>query len=369
MKGVSVMKSKAMVLEAPGKMSLKVFDVPETGPVDALLKVEMVGVCGSDVGMYHGKKSRKPRPFPIIMGHEMVGEIAEIGETAAEYHGVQKGDRVIVEYAFGCGHCRNCRMGKYVQCESQFCYGSMISCDDPKHLWGAYSEYLYIAPHANVHKIGRDVPLEAAVLISAVLGNAIRWLRIIGGVTIGDTVVIEGPGQQGLAGVVAARESGAANIIVTGTSVDTARMELAREFGATYCCNIDTEDPVELVRDITGGDMADVVMEVSGHPQGLITSFDLVGRGGTIVMPGLYGMDTEIPLMMDKVIYKEVKLLGTFSHNMVSVIPAIKLVESKKYALEKMVTHRFPLAEAETAVRVAAREVAGEDPIKVVIVP
>ena len=260
-------------------------------------------------------------------------------------------------------------MGKYVQCGSQLCYGSMISCNDPKHLWGAYSEYLYIASHANVHKISRDVPLEAAVLISAVLGNAIRWLRIIGGVTIGDTVVIEGPGQQGLTGVVAARESGAAQIIVTGSSVDTSRMELAREFGATYCCNIDTEDPVELVRDITGGEMADVVMEVSGHPQGLITSFDLVGRGGTIVMPGLYGMDTEIPLMMDKVIYKGLKLLGTFSHNMVSVIPAIKLVESKKYALEKMVTHRFPLAEAETAVRVAAREVAGEDPIKVVIVP
>lgn len=363
------MKSKAMVLEAPGRMSLKVFDVPAIGPGDALLKVEMVGVCGSDVGMYHGKKSRKPRPFPIIMGHEMVGEVAEIGDEAALRHGVRKGDRVIVEYAFGCGYCNNCRMGKYVQCESQFCYGSMISCNDPKHLWGAYSEYLYIAPNAVVHRIDRDVPPESAVLISAVLGNAIRWLRIIGGVSIGDTVVIEGPGQQGLAGVVAARESGASNIIVTGTSVDESRMALAREFGATCCCNIDKEDPLQVVSDITGGTMADVVMEVSGRPQGLVTSFDLVGRGGTIVMPGLYGMDTEIPLMMDKVIYKEVRLLGAFSHNMTSVIPAIKLVESKKYALEKMVTHRFPLEEAEKAVRVAGREIEGEDPIKVVIVP
>lgn len=363
------MKSKAMVLEAPGKMSLQEFDIPEIGPEDALLKVEMVGVCGSDVGMYHGKKTRKPRPFPIIMGHEIVGEIAEIGEAAACSHGVQKGDRVIVEYAFGCGHCNNCLMGKYVQCESQFCYGSMISCNDSKHLWGAYSEYLYVAPHAVVHKISRDIPLESAVLISAVLGNAIRWLRIIGEVTIGDTVVIQGPGQQGLAGVVTARESGAANIIVIGTSIDESRMKLAREFGATYCCNIDKEDPLEVVKHITHGTMANIVMEVSGRPQGLIASLDLVGRGGTIVVPGMYGMDTEIPLMMDKIVYKEAKLLGVFSHNITSVIPAIKLVESQKYALEKMVTHRYPLEKAELAVRVAGREIKGEDPIKVVIVP
>jgi alcohol dehydrogenase len=358
-----------MVLEAPGKMTLQTFDAPEIGPEDGLLKVEMVGVCGSDVGMYHGKKSRKPRPFPIIMGHEMVGKIAEIGNLAAEYHGVQKGDRVIIEYAFGCGHCKNCLMGKYVQCESQSCYGSMISSNDPKHLWGAYGEYMYIAPRAMVHKIGKNISPESAVLISAVLGNAIRWLRIKGGVSMGDTVVIEGPGQQGLAGVIVARESGASNIIITGMSADAARMTLAREFGATYCCNIEKENPMEVVSDITRGEMADIVLDVTGHPQGLISSLDLVGSGGTIIVPGLYGMDQQIPLMIDKLIYKEIKLQGVFSHDIASVIPAIKLVESEKYPLKKMVTHRFPLDEAETAVKVAAGEIGGEYPIKVVIIP
>jgi len=331
--------------------------------------VQMVGVCGSDPGIYRGKEGRQPRPYPIIMGHEMVGEIAEIGEVAASSHKVQKGDRVIVEYAFGCGHCEACLKGYYTRCESNLCYGSMISCKDSPYLWGAYAEYMHIAPRAMVHKISKTLPDEVAILISAVLGNAIRWLRIKGGVSAGDTVVIEGPGQQGLAGVIVARESGASNIIITGMSVDEARMELAKEFGATYCCNVEREDPMKVVSEITEGKMANIVLEVTGHPEGLISSVDLVGDGGTIVMPGLYGLDKEIPLIMDKVIYKEVTMLGVFSHNFSSVIPAIKLAESRKYPLERMVTHRFPLNEAEKAVQLAGGEIEDEYPVKVVIEP
>jgi len=363
------MKVKAMVLEAPGKMSLRTFDTPDIGPEDGLLKVQMVGVCGSDPGIYHGKVGRNPQPYPIIMGHEIVGEIAEIGETAVSRHNVKKGDRVIVEYAFGCGHCKPCMKGDYPRCVSNLCYGSMISCKDSPYLWGAYSEYMYIAPRAKVHRISKTLPDETAVLISAVLGNAIRWLRIKGGVSIGDTVVIQGPGQQGLAGVIVARESGASNIIVTGLSVDEARMELAREFGATYCCNIEREDPLKTVREITGGRMADIVFEATGRPEGLPVSLDLVGDGGKIIMPGLYGLDREIPLAMDKAIYKEVTILGVFSHNYSSVIPAIELAESGKYPLEKMVTHRFPLTEAEKAVKLVAGEIENENPVKVVIEP
>jgi len=363
------MKSRAMVLEAPRKMSLRTFEIPDIGPEDALLKVKMVGVCGSDPGIYQGKKSRQPRPYPIIMGHEMVGEIAEIGAQAARNHRVQKGDRVIVEYAFPCGHCRDCLEGNYTRCESALCYGSMISCRETPYLWGAYSEYMYIAPNAVVHKISRTLPDEAAVLVSAVLGNAIRWLRIKGNVSIGDTVVIQGPGQQGLAGVIVARESGASNIIVTGMSRDEHRMALAREFGATYCCDIEKEDAVKVVSDITDGKMADVVLEVTGNPASLSKSVDLVGGGGRIIMPGLYGLDKEIPIAMDRVIYKEASLLGVFSHNITSVLPAIKLAESRKYPLERMVTQRFPLAEAEKAVQLAGGEILNQYPIKVVIEP
>jgi len=363
------MKARAMVLEAPRKMSLRMFPLPDIGPDEGLLKVEMVGVCGSDPGIYHGKKGRKPRPYPIILGHEVVGEVAEIGDVAARNHGVQKGDRVIIEYAFGCGHCEACLKGNYTRCESNLCYGSMISCKDPPHLWGGYAEYMYIHPRAMVHKISKDLPTEAAILVSATLGNAIRWLRQKGGVSIGDNVVILGPGQQGLGGVIVARESGACNVVIAGRSVDETRLALAKEFGATHCCNIDEENLLELVSEITGGKMADIVMDTTGNPQGLIASLDLVGSGGTIIVPGLYGMDKEIPLIMDKVVYKEVRILGVFSQDVSSVIPAIKLAESRKYPLEKMVTHYFTLEDAERAVQVAGGEIEGEYPIKVVIIP
>ena len=190
-----MMISKAVVLEAPGRMVLEEFPLPEIGPEESLLKVDMVGVCGSDVGMYRGKATRAPRPYPIIMGHEIFGTIAEMGEEASKKYGIKIGDRAIVEYAFGCGECFHCIRGDYIHCESYLTYGSMISCKEPPHLWGAYSEYLYLPPRARVHKVSHDLLPEVGVLICAVLGNGIRWLQMIGGVSHGDTVVIQGPGQ------------------------------------------------------------------------------------------------------------------------------------------------------------------------------
>jgi alcohol dehydrogenase len=361
--------SKAMVLEGPGRMTLREFPLPEIGPEEGLLRVEMVGVCSSDVGMYKGKVSRAPRPYPIIMGHEIFGIIFKIGEEASRRHGMKEGDRAIVEYAFGCGECSYCLRGEYIHCQSLLTYGSMISCKEPPHLWGAYSEYLYLAPKAMVHKVKENLLPDVGVLICAVLGNAIRWLSMIGGIFPGDTVVIQGPGQQGLAGVVVAKEAGAGKIIITGMTRDRIRFELAKTFGADEIINVEKADPFEAVQGMTQGRMADIVMDVTGNPKGAVTAIDLVKKKGTVIFPGLYGMDKEIPLILDKIVYKELRVQGVFSHDFRSVIPAIHLAESGKYPLEKMVTHRYPLKEAEKAVRVAGGEMKGEDPIKVVIVP
>ena len=220
-----------------------------------------------------------------------------------------------------------------------------------------------------IHKVREDLSPAVGVLICAVLGNAIRWLRMIGGVSFGDTVVIEGPGQQGLAGVIIAKEAGAGKVIVTGMRKDRTRFDLAKCFGADETINVEQTNPVEAIMEMTYGRMADIVMDVTGNPKGASTAVDLVKKKGTVILPGLYGMDKEIPLFLDKVVYKEARLQGVFSHDFRSVIPALRLAESGKYPLEKMVTHRFPLEEAERAVKVAGGEIEREDPIKVVITP
>jgi alcohol dehydrogenase len=191
----------------------------------------------------------------------------------------------------------------------------------------------------------------------------------IAGVSHGDTVVIEGPGQQGLAGVIVAKEAGAEKIIVTGMTKDRARFKLAKTFGAGEIIDVGKVDPLERVKEITQGRMADLVMDVTGNPKGCVMAIDLVKKKGTVILPGLYGMDKEIPLVIDKIVFKEVRVQGVFSHDFRSVLPAIQLAESGRYPLEKMVTHRFPLEEAEKAVRLAGGEIEGEDPIKVVIIP
>jgi len=361
--------SKAAVLEGVGKISIKIFPLPAIRDDDALLKVEMVGICGSDVGMYNGKTKRVQQYFPIILGHEIVGHIEDAGDLFCDRHGVQRGDRVIAEFTFGCGFCEACIVGNYRLCVQKGRYGSYVSCNTPPHLWGGYSEFLYLPPRAMVHKISRDIPGEAAVVVTAVLGNAIRWVSQKGGVSVGDTVVVEGPGPQGLTAIVAARESGASKIIVTGLTRDGVRLKAARMMGADHIVEVDREDPVEKVALITGGRMADVVIDVTGSTQGARTALDLLKPGGTFVMPGTYGTGVEVPLHLDKIVLNEIRILGVYSHDTNSVTPAVKLMEGRKYPFEKLVTHRFDLEHAELGIQTVAGTVEGELAVKAVILP
>lgn len=361
-------QSRAVVLTAPRTLEIRTYDLPAIGEEDGLLEVELVGICGSDPGIYGGRPTRGPRPYPIILGHEIVGRVAKMGKAAQRRHGVTEGDRVVLEYAFSCGSCDSCIAGNYTICERNYTYGSMISCEDPPHLFGGYSDYVYIHPRAMVHKIGEEISPEVGVLVCAVLGNGIRWLRQIGGVSVGDSVAIVGPGQQGLAGVAVAKESGANPIIVIGLSRDKSRLEMARRFGADFSINGDEEDPVETVAEITGGKMAEVVMDVSGNPAGAELALFLAGRRGTIVLPGIYKRK-KASLDLDHAVVNEIKLVGVFSHDFRAVRPAIKMARQGKYPFGEMISHRFPLEEAERALHLVGGEVEGEMPLKVLLDP
>ncbi|QTA92923.1 zinc-dependent alcohol dehydrogenase [Desulfonema magnum] len=359
--------SRAMVLTGPRKMEMQTFHLPEIGENDGLLEVELAGVCGSDPGIYRGVPTHGPRPFPLIMGHEIVGRVAKMGKTAQKRLGVAEGDRVVIEYAFGCGMCESCLTGAYSTCENKYFYGSMISCLESPHLFGAYSEYLYIHPQAKVHKIGDEISPEIGVLICAVLGNGIRWLRRIGGVSVGDTVAIIGPGQQGLAAAAVARESGANPIYVIGLSRDKDRLDMARRFGAHRTINADEENPWKVISDETHGRLADVVTDLSGNPAGAELALSLAGKKATVVLPGIY-KGKKATLNLDHAVLNEIKIFGAYSQNFQSVRAAIKMVCQARYPFEEMITHRFPLKDAEQAVRMAAGE-EKEIPVKVVIEP
>lgn len=357
---------RAVVLEAPGRLTVRELPVPDVGPDDALLRIELAGVSGTDYQWYRGIVHL---PMPIILGHQILGRIARIGERAAGRYHVDVGDRVVVQSSIRCEACEYCIRGDYQFCENRRSYGTTTPVTVPPGLWGAYAEYLYLAPGSLVHKIGEVVPAEVAVMTCAVIANTIGWVRQIGQVSVGDTVVVQGVGQEGLAAVVAARESGAALVVATGLSRDAERFVLARELGAHVTVDVEWEDPVEVVRDLTRGRMADVVVELSGSPRAIVLSIDLVRKMGTIVQAGLTHDDTGVTLPVNRIAFKQIRFQGVLTHQIRYVLPALRLIESGRYPLHKLVTHRFPMREAEQALLAVGGEVPGEYPIKAVLRP
>lgn len=361
-------KEISAVLERPRKISIRKFPIPEVKKEGLLLKVEAVGVCGSDVEMYIGAKfgGSFKTPFPIIMGHEVVGKIVEANEKDLKKFNIGIGDRVVIEPYIPCCECDFCLTGYYQLCKNMKCYGINISCNDPPNLWGAYGQYMYIAPNSRIHKISNDVPKEAACL-SSIIGNGIRWICTKGKVQPGNTVVVIGPGTQGLASVLVADHVGANEIILIGTNKDEKRLEIGRIFGAKHDIIVGEVDIFEKVKEITEGEFADIVVCCVGSPNAIETGLNLVKPLGKFVLVGLTG-NKKTDLQTDKIVTNELQILGGLGQSW-NVESAVKIIESGKYPVDKIVTHTFHLEEADEALRTSAFEISGVEPIKSIILP
>jgi len=340
-----VNKEISAVVESPNKMMIKKFNIPSVDTDGVLLRVERVGICGSDPHFYQG--TRNIARYPLIMGHEMVGYVDKIGDKASSIYNIQTGDRVTVEPYISCGHCKYCLTGYYQLCKERKAYGVNISCDTPPYLWGAYGEYMFVGPGSKIHKISKEIPAEAACL-SSVIGNGVRWVITKGGVSIGETIVIMGPGAQGLASTIIAKEAGAGCIILLGTNADIKRLKLGEKFGATHVINIEKENTIEVIRDITSGDMADVVIEASGSPSALKLGVELLKPLGRYVWAGRND-NKENCFDTNKIIVNELKVYGGYGQSW-DVEKAVSIINSNKYPIEKMVTRVFPLKEADDAI-------------------
>jgi threonine dehydrogenase-like Zn-dependent dehydrogenase len=343
---------RAAVQTGPLAYEIQEFPRPQVADDDGLLRVEACGICGSDVEQYRGHLVR-PGMFPLIPGHEPLGVIEEVGERAAERWGVSVGDRVAVEILRPCRACDFCLTGRYMSCPNRDGAYGMTPLSRSPSLWGGFAEYLYLHPWAILHKVRGDIPPEIAVMFNP-LGAGVRWAAFLGEVGLGETVLILGPGQRGLTSVIAARARGAGTIIVTGLARDAHKLALAREFGADHTINVEEEDVVERVREITDGAMADVVLELTPiATQPVLDAVEAVRHSGRIVLAGLKG-GKAVDLVTDRLINKAVTVRGAFGVNAEAYIEAIRIIESGRFPLEKMHSGRYELADTEAAIQALA---------------
>jgi 2-desacetyl-2-hydroxyethyl bacteriochlorophyllide A dehydrogenase len=335
------MKASAIVTIAPEKMVMQDIELPKTGANDVLIKVNMVSICGSDPSIYKGH-TRTEHHFPVIQGHEMVGWVEEIGENAATLYELQRGDYVSLEPYVLCGKCKYCQTGYYSNCTTVRCYG----CPTTKSpaVPGAYATYMHVKPGSKIHKIAEKIPPESACL-SSVIGNGIRWVRTRAKVGMMNTVVIIGSGAQGLSSLIAAKVSGAWPIIITGRKQK--KLELAREFGADYVINTEEDDVVNRVREITNGEMADVVIEASGSVEGIRMAQKVLHPLGIHMQAG--SIHEDFLFSIEDLNLNQLTIIGGLGQAW-DVEDAVKIINSKKFAIEKMITHKFALKDAQQAI-------------------
>jgi threonine dehydrogenase-like Zn-dependent dehydrogenase len=219
-----------------------------------------------------------------------------------------------------------------------------------------------------VKRMDRRIPAGVAVMFNP-LAAGLSWAGTVPGTGPGDRVVILGAGQRGLCCVIAARASGARQVVITGLTRDAHKLALARELGADATVNVETEDVVAGVREATGGG-AEVVVDTTPYaPQSLVHAVAIAVRRGRIVVAGLKGQRPAREVAVDDVIYKELTIRGVLSMSVDDTFRAIELIESGRYPFEKMHTHSFPIEQAETAVHALAGAVPGVNPIHVALVP
>ena len=202
------------------------------------------------------------------------------------------------------------------------------------------------------------------------LGAGFRWGVEIPNTQPGDTVIIMGPGQRGLSCVVACKEAGAAQIIVTGIAADARKLELAREFGAHHTIDVENENAVRRVQELTDGRGADVVVDVSSYAtEPIVQSLDFAALGGTVVLAGTKGFKSVPDFVSDKIVMKEITLRGAIGVTSTGYANAIRLLEAGTSPLARMHTHQFDLRDAEQAIRTLARQIPGEESIHSCLIP
>lgn len=359
---------RAAVMVEPGKIEIQMFEKPEVAEDSLLMRVEQVGICGSDQHMYLGHSALK---FPVIPGHEVVGTVEEIGPKANDTMNViggplQVGKSItVVPGSKGCGRCYFCLHVPHrpTLCPNRTVYG-FSNCEAPPHLTGAFAEYMVVHGRSWVFKVPERVPEPYRVLAepAAVATRAVERAfapgipQIGAGLAIGDSVAVLGAGPIGLMAVVALRHIGAGKIVVTDRVPD--RLEMAQRFGADVVLDVSRTSPEErmqAVLDVTDGIGVDVVIESAGVPLAFKEALDLVRRAGKVIEVGHYTDPGPVEIHPHLVCRKDIDILGVWAYPALQFETALDVLARTHAPLDALITHRVSLDRVEEGIQMLGK--------------
>jgi L-iditol 2-dehydrogenase len=360
---------KASVLEDVGRLAVHDYPVPEVGRGDILLRMELCGVCGTDIHLYGGKMKI---PFPVIPGHEFVGRVEAIGDDARgmEVKGQPLGEGDLVSVVPGtnafCRRCYFCRFmpHKPTLCTNRRVMGVNMSCRDPPHLKGGWAERIHVdAEHWWVYKVPEGLPAEVAVLAEPMAVSTRAFDRAFApglptygeGYGVGDSVVVQGSGPIGLLAIVTAKVAGAGNIVAVDMVDD--RLRMAERLGADHVVDMraleSREKRVAEVRRLTHGLGADVVIECAGVPAAFPEGIDMTRRGGKFVEVGHYTDPGNVEVSPHVICNKDLDILGSWAYPPSQFDTALQTLKKAMETLPiaEIVTHRFKVPDAEKSIQ------------------
>ena len=370
------MKSRVMIQAGDRRILEDEWEIPAVGPGEALMQVEVCGICGSDVELYKGSVAAAGiLRYPLIPGHEPIGRIVEIGSEAAKRWKVKVGDRIALEPNLSCGRCDLCLTGSYHDCQSLMPPGAppaygFTPTDVGHGFWGGYSQFMHMHERTIFHRVPDSMPLSIAALYQP-LAAGVRWAVQIPELGLGDSILILGSGQRGLGSIVAAKAAGAGQIIVTGTSRSHAKLELAKKLGADHVIQADKETVDDRVKSITSGKGVDVVVDTVPLDTGpIVDAVECVRLGGKIVLAGVKDKNQPIAVNTNRLIYKEITIKGAYAQNFPAYVEAFRILSRIGPDLSGLHTHEFRLWDVEQALLVMAKEKKSPvDPICVTLHP
>ena len=364
--------ARASVLEAfKAPLREQVFPLPSAlEPGAALVRTEMAGICGTDVHLWKGEL---PIGLPVILGHETVGRIEQLGtglETDWTGQPLKAGDRIAWNSSTSCGHCFYCAEKRQpTRCPERRAYGIGYRCDQPPHFLGGYAEIHYLRPRTSIFKLPENLPTESVIGAGCALITAIHGVERIcdstgpGGMPVvpdlwRDNVVVQGAGPVGIAALAVARQGGARKIIVIGGPKH--RLEMAKRFGADHTLDIEElREPaarLEAVRSLTSGSGADAVLECVGNPAAVEEGMEMCRDGGKYLVLGHYCNAGTLAFNPHLITRKQLQVFGSWSSEPRHLKAAIEFLgkTGKQFPFAAMVTHRFSLAQTNDALAMTA---------------